>query len=255
MMRLKYKKMILLLTMGVMGIGMLTISFDKTTQADTNAVETTSDQVITLKEDPTNATPTEAATPTNGLTATPTQVPEDPLKLRLSDNPDINTLVETYYSAMLDTDEETLASIMTDPSVINIEVISKKLEYISSFHNIVCYTKPGIKEGDYVVYVAFDMEIASIDTYAPALDYLYVTTKDDKVYIMTGEIDEKIQTLRKDYFKTQEIIDLVKSVDEALTAACKSDQDLQEFYDNLTSSIKTTDPDSTTEESDDTPAN
>jgi hypothetical protein len=144
---------------------------------------------------------------------------------------------------------------MTDPSVINIEVISKKLEYISNFHNIVCYTKPGIKEGDYVVYVAFDMEIASIDTYAPALDYLYVTTKDDKVYVMTGEIDEKIQALRKEYFKSQDVIDLIKSVDLALTDACKKDQDLKEFYDNLTSSIKTSDQDSATDDTADAPAN
>lgn len=255
-MRLKYKKMILLLTMGVMGIGMLTISFDNTSQTDKIAVETTSDEVLALNdEDKTKASSIISPTPIVGQSKTPTSVLVDPLKLKLSDNPDINSLVKTYYAAMLDTDEDTLTSIMTDPSVINIEVISKKLEYISDFHNIICYTKHGIKDGDYVVYVAFDMEIVNIDTYAPALDYLYITTKDDKVYIMTGVLDDKIQALRQEYLETQEVIDLIESVNQALTKACKSDHQLQEFYDNLTSSIKSKESDSSEPDSDSTPAN
>ncbi len=255
-MRLKYKKMILLLTMGVMGIGMLTISFDKTSQADTGAVKTVSDLVVNSTKDIVSKDmPAKVPTPGTNSSITPTLALEDPLKLKLNDNPELNNLVKTYYSAMLDTDEDTLSSIVTDPSVINIEVINKKLEYISNIHNIVCYTKPGVNEGDYVVYVAYDMEIASIDTYGPSLDYLYITSINDKLYVKTGVLDEKIQTLRNEYFNTQEVKDLLKSVNQALTEACKSDQALQEFFDNLTTSIKASESDSTTESSDDAPAN
>ena len=243
-MRLKYKKMILLLTMGVMGIGMLTISFDKTSQADQSALETGSSQVVMLNEgDMASTTPT----PTTGPTNTPTPIPKDPKKLKLNDQAEIDTLIQTYYSAMLDTDEEMLASIMTDASVINIEVISKKLEYISDYHNIICYTKPGVKDGDYVVYATHEMEVASIETYAPSIDQFYVTTVDGKLYLCFGDLETDILALLQEYIKSEEVKELIAKVNLAFKEACDRDQDLKDFYINLTSSIQSADPSGTPE--------
>lgn len=231
-MRLKYKKLILLLTMGVMGIGMLTISFDKASTTDSNALQASSSDVLAIKEG--DITPTIVPP----LMNTPTIVPEDPLKLKLNQDIQINELVKTYYKAKIEIDEETLNSIVTENSIIDITIISKTLEYISGFHNIVCYTKPGVKEGDYVVYVSFDMEIASIDTYAPALDRLYITTIDNKLYLRFEKKNDEIDALLKEYLQSEDVLELKQSVDQALLDACAKDEELKEFYDNLNASIK-----------------
>lgn len=230
-MRLKYKKMLLLLTMGVMGIGMLSISFDKTSSKD--AIEADSNQVLASNDEISKGAITITNAPTIEATNTPTPIPEDPTKLKLSNNPEIQELIETFYDALIHTDEETLSLITTPYSTYDITVINKKYEYIYDIHNIICYTKPGIKEGDYVVYLTFDMEIASIDTYGPSAEYQYVTTIDDQLYVRYGDYDEEIKKLLMEYNTSQDVIDLVVDTDKALQAACASDEALKEFYDNL----------------------
>lgn len=234
-MSLKYKKMILFITMWIMGIGMLTISFQKPEEA---------------KSVPANASVASKATasPTQGITAiatntptpipTATPIPEDPTKLKKCDNPKINQLIETFYQAMLDCDEETLTSIITDTSVIDIEKIAKTHEYIEAYDNFVCYTKPGVKEGDYVVYLTYDIKITTIETYSPSLDRCYVTKEGDSYLIVYNNFDHIIDKLMKDYDESDDIKELLAQVKENLKKAQESDSDLNDFINNLTSYIE-----------------
>ena len=231
----KHQKMLVLITMWIMGIGMLTISFSPVSDEESipaNLILTVTPQAALASTTPTKV-------PTKAPTATPTvtPVPVDPTLLKLNSDIKLNNLVHTYYTALIEVDEETLTSVVTDPSVIKIDQISKTQEYIEDYLNILCYTKPGIKEGDYVVYVTYDMKITTIDTPAPSVDHLYVTTVDNKYLLSTDSLNDEELSLLKGYDSASDVIELVQKVNTKLKDAQAADSDLNEFIQNLTNSL------------------
>ncbi len=245
-MRLKYKKMILFITMWIMGIGMVTITFKKPPKAD--SVPANSDHAIAKASPDIGAKPQVTNIPTPLPTITP--IPEDPTKLKKNSDEDLNELIHSFYQAMLETDEATLESITTETSTIDIEKIAKEQEYIEAYSNIVCYTKPGIKEGDLVVYVTYDIKITTIATNAPSIDQCYVTKQGDTYVIAYNNISSEITDLLSTYFYSEDVQTLVKNVDINLDEAKQSDSDLNEFINNLTNSISNTNTNASSEASD-----
>ncbi len=229
-MRLKYKKMILFITMWIMGIGMVTISFKKPPKED--SVPASSDHALAIVTDVvTKAIISDTPTPL------PTATPEDPTKLIKNTDLKLNKLIQTFYQAMLDVDGETLQSILTDTSTFDIEKIAKKQEYIEAYDNILCYSKPGLNDGDFVVYVTYDMKITTISTYAPSVDQCYVVKQGDNYLIAFNNFDSKISDLLNTYYNSEDVQALVQEVGINLNKARQSDQDLDEFINNLTNSI------------------
>lgn len=217
-----------------MGIGMLTISFNSTSKEQ--SVPASAQNTIltaTPRADFSSTTPTQLPTPT----ASP--IPEDPTLLKLNTDVELNDLIQTYYTAKIETDEDTLTSIMTEASAINIEVISKTQEYIEGYEDIVCYTKPGVKEGEFVVYVTYGMKITTIETPAPSVDRLYVTTVNDKYLLSFGALTDEETKLLETYTASEDVTELIQTVNKQLQKAQAADSDLNEFILNLTNSITT----------------
>ena len=225
--------MLVLITMWIMGIGMLTISF-QLPSVDPSVAAGSKNVILTV-------TPDSSTTPSIEPTSTPTvtPIPEDPTLLKLNTDTNLNELIKTYYKAKLETDEETLTSIMTEASGINIEIISKVQEYIEGYEDIIIYTKPGVKEGDYVVYATYGMKITTIDTPAPSVDRLYVTTQNDKYLLSFGDLTQEEAKLLDSYTESEDVKDLITSVNKELEAAQAADSDLKEFILNLKKSLNT----------------
>lgn len=221
----------------IMGIGMVTVSFTKKSDGETiEAFHTeTGQEVESIVED---------LTPTRIPTITPKQEPikkkevEDPAKMKKTTNASIVNLVESYYQAKLDCDEDKLQSLITDASKLDINVISRKMEYINGYHNFTCYIKPGIKDGDYVLYVTYDMEIVSIETYAPNIDEFYLTTVNGKILIKSGVFPDDIVNLINTYHASKDVKSLVDDVSQRMVEARKSDEMLNQFYENLLDQIE-----------------
>lgn len=219
--------------MWIMGIGMVTISFQKPPSKD--SVAATSDNVLVKAGPDIEQKAKVTNTPTPVPTATP--IPEDPTKLKENSDTKLNELIQTFYQAMLDVDGEKLQSILSETSTFDIEKIAKKQEYIEAYDNIVCYSKPGINEGDLVVYVTYDMKITTIATYAPSLDQFYVIKQGDTYLITYNNSNSYINDLLLTYYNGNDVQALVKEVGLNLEEAKESDSDLNEFINNLTNSI------------------
>ncbi|ABX43287.1 hypothetical protein [Lachnoclostridium phytofermentans] len=242
-MRLKYKKLLLLFTMGIFGIGMVTISF----QVSPDAL-----QAAFIKEgdrdslEPTSSPDSQAITPTAFATNTP--IPENPNALKKDAYPEINELIETYYKAKVSTDAnsiEILKNCVTDASLLDFERISKKVEYITDYKNFHCYSKPGTGEIDYIVYVCYDIMITKIQTGAPSADVFYITYQDGKPHIFLGNVSQKTKNYIDKTNLDEDVQKLSKEVDDNLAKAIEMDEDLREFYENLTAQTSNVEPSET----------
>lgn len=247
-MKVRYKKMLYLITMWIMGIGMLTFSFHPASHSNHPNQGSTNNQTDSLEAIAANSNLIATQTPTpesigEEATVTPTKalasLSDQPEKLILNTDPKLNELIKTYFQAKLDINEDELNYIISSNSKIDIEVLSKVQEYIEDYQNITCYTKPGLIDTDFVVYVAYDMKITTISTLAPAIDRMYVTTVGNEYRICFGYNQDKIDALYAKYDESEDVQQLISDNNKLLYDARQSDSDLNDFITNLTSSLKT----------------
>ncbi|BCN31693.1 hypothetical protein [Anaeromicropila herbilytica] len=232
-MKLKYKKMILAVTVSAMGIGLITYSIGTSVsnRSDKSPKITSESKIKDSKEDTDQVADTKSNSKSTKSSKTGTTASTE-----LVENayPEINTLVNKYLEASLKADMDTLKTVMTDTSVVDVKELQKKAEYIEGYKNISCYTKPGPVEGSYIVYVYSEVKILNIDTLAPGLTRLYICTAEDgKLYIFSSEYDDQTKDYIAQTEKDAKVIALIDNVNKKLAAAISSDADLKAFVDKL----------------------
>ena len=116
------------------------------------------------------------------------------------------------------------------------DAINASNKYVKKYKNIECYTKPGLDENTYVVFVYYEIKFKNIKTTAPGIDILYVMRDPETslVYIHNGatsnnEIKNYILAMEND----EDVAKLYKETDEALKKAIKKDKDLSALFDEL----------------------
>lgn len=234
-MKLKYKKIILAVTMGTMCIGLITLKIGSSEHKDSTKIEQSlskkSDKTKSKKSDTTANVNTDSKKVEGTVTNSPSPVDSE---LKANAYPEINELIKNYYAALLKCDINEFAKVVTDTSTINIETIRQEVGNIEEYKNIECYTKLGPVEGSYVVYVYSELKLLNINTLAPGMKRLYVCTAEDgKLYVFTGQLDDTTNQYLADTSKDQKVQDLVNSVNQKFQSAISSDPDLYEFNKNL----------------------
>ncbi len=244
-MKLKYKKIILLTTMSTMGIGILTLSVSQdrpkaqessiqtilnTEIADDKA--TTENDALMATADSTAMKLAEAVSPTP--IPSPTPLPDYPVEKKGA-YPEIDKLFETYYTAKNNRDIDTLKSIISDSTKVESEEeLQARTEYIEDYKKIETYTKKGLKEGTYVVYVYHEIKFTSINTAAPALSKFYVVTgEDNKLKIYSGEMDADTKAYYDACSEDKAFVELTELTDEKSAKAKKKDEDLASFWKSI----------------------
>ncbi len=105
--------------------------------------------------------------------------------------------------------------------------------YIEDYQDITCYTKVGMTDDSYVVYVTYDVKFRRVDTLAPGLMWCYVVKNDNGDYI----IRENVVGDEADYVasqnQTEDVRLLSTQVNERLKQAIESDSLLAGIYKDL----------------------
>lgn len=109
----------------------------------------------------------------------------------------------------------------------------KKSEFIESYDNITCYTKKGLEENSYFVYVSYEVKIKDIDTKGPGLIAFYVYTNEEGKMVIDGEMDENIDAALKLVTVQDDVKDLFQRVDVKYQEAVKADESLNTFLTEL----------------------
>ena len=106
---------------------------------------------------------------------------------------DVNAIVQQYYDYMSSGDMEGLATVVDEISDDERNRILGSQGLVEGYQNISCYTKKGLKEGEYVVFVYYELKFQQIETPAPGLSPLYVYTNEEgNLLVMKKEASEEL---------------------------------------------------------------
>lgn len=147
--------------------------------------------------------------------------------------PEVNTLVEAFYTAWGQKDVAKMKEL-TDQFNATDEAKVTNASYIEGYSNIEVYTKKGLEKDSYVVFVSYDLKFKDVQTAAPGLSELYVFKNDSGNYVIhnddnDAEVQECIEKTRQE----QDVIDLIAQVETKLNEAMASDEALKNFEEQL----------------------
>lgn len=240
-MKIKYKKIIIMVTMCAMGIGLVAFSVNKPSSNNTNKTDKEVSTTITSSSSE-QATEAQTNTDDNSKTTSTDSSSKttEPTEIVLKDaSSKVDKLIKNYLDAKLSAKLSGYKSLVNDTKLLDIDDIERKTKYIESYKNIKNYVIEGPEEGSYVVYAYHEIKFTGIDTLAPAMNEFYVTTnKDGEPRIYLGSIDETAEKYLDTVRNSDEVMDLIYNVNDALEKAVKKDVALSEFYLKLEESTK-----------------
>ncbi len=166
-----------------------------------------------------------------------TTLSDEPLAQNAYTN--VNELMQAFCTAMADGDMDIVKAIKdynTDKEIITYK---EKSEFIERYDNINCYTKPGVEENSYFVYVTYDVKFKDIETKAPGLNAFYVYTSEDGSLKIDGDTEESIKAAFKLVTSQDDVVDLYNKINVSYNEATTSDETLSQFMEELPATIKT----------------
>lgn len=164
-------------------------------------------------------------------------VPEVPLKQ--DEVPEINELFNTYYTAMVEGDTDTLGRLMSkldETAVIRTQETSK---FVESYPTLEVYTKTGPKENTYIAYVYTEVKFRDYEKPIPGLSVHYVCMDENGNYFINddGEDDANILNYIREINLQEDVIDLNNKVNVAYNDMLAEDEALSEFIVDLKAEI------------------
>lgn len=152
--------------------------------------------------------------------------------------PEVNQLIQNYYTAYAAGDLAALQAIATPISERELGYISLYSQYVEGYENLVFYTKSGLDANSYLVNVVVDVKFAGVETLAPGLDFFYVRTNEDgTLYIdnlystynlknMDNPLDTSVHSLINQFEQQEDVIALVREVTAKYASTVAVDEDL-----------------------------
>lgn len=241
-MRLKYKKMMIMVSMCIMGIGMITFSIVKPSAnhkadgIDSNKAAKTmvasDDNMDDNTEDVADNDVQAKEATVSTLAAPETEVAKAELEpLQKDANKKVNKLIKSYLNAKLKDDIEAFKPLVNDASLLDTADIKRQTKYIEDYDNITCYTQKGPEEGSFIVYAYHEVKFKSIDTLAPAMNEFYVKTNESgEPYIYLGVVDSETDKYLGEVRNSEEVMELIFDVNDKLQKVVNNDSALSDFY-------------------------
>lgn len=156
------------------------------------------------------------------------------------------TTMTSYYSARTNNDTTTLQKL--DPSTSEQDPSSLSNNYVESYSNIRTYSKAGLADGSYLVYVCYDGKVKDIDTLVPSLTQFYLMTNEEGgLYIADTSGDTAIEQFIEESRTSSEVQTLIAEVKQNCENAENQDPALKEFMEQYGNSQNSESGDAETE--------
>lgn len=216
----RYSKIIMpvVLVLCVAGTVAVAINANKRKLAEEESVEATED--VNVVSD-------------NNLLATP-EVP-----LEQDAVPEINELFNTYYTAMVEGDTDTMSRLVDHLDETEILKAQETSKYIESYPTLEVYTKAGPKEGTYVAYVYNEVKFNDYEKPVPGMRVYYVCTNENGEYYINedGEENEAELNYIRDVNLQDDVVDLNNRAAVAYNDMVAGDQELRDYLMDLNAEI------------------
>ena len=123
---------------------------------------------------------------TQGSSITVPQVP-----LEQGAVPGLNEFVQTYYTAMVEGDTDTLSKIVEYMDAKELLKAVEMSKYIESYPTVEVYTKKGPREGTYLTYVYTEVKFYDYDRSVPGMKVLYICTDENGDFYINEDGEEE----------------------------------------------------------------
>lgn len=155
--------------------------------------------------------------------------------------PEINELISNYYAAYADGNINELKKLAYPLTMNERSYIKMFSEFVDSYENIKCYTKPGLDDKSYLASAYIEIKFKDVDTLAPGLDFFYVSTNEEGELCINNlysqfnllneerKLDTTIKALIDSFELEKDVVDLQKEVQEKFNQAVGSDEKLAEM--------------------------
>ena len=175
-----------------------------------------------------------------GITSTSSvEVPKD--KYEVNAYPNVNSLMETYYTAMMNGDTDTIASVCDVLSDAERFRMEEKAKYYQSADDFVVYTKKGYRDNSYFVLVTFDILYTGATTPAPSLDSTYVCTNESgSLYVNKSDLSEDEQAYLLELTVQSDVEELIDKVNVAYNKAIEDDPNLEQVLASIDAEVSQT---------------
>ncbi|HIT66192.1 MAG TPA: SH3 domain-containing protein [Candidatus Merdisoma merdipullorum] len=141
--------------------------------------------------------------------------------------PEVNELVQNYYNYMAEGDMEGLATVEDVTNEEEQNRILRSKDLVEGYQNISCYTKKGLEEGSYLVFVYYELKFAEIDTPAPGISLIYVYTNDEgNLVIFNGEASDELNAYAEERAQDEDVLALRAEVSAKYEEAKAADEKL-----------------------------
>ncbi|MCC8067747.1 MAG: SH3 domain-containing protein, partial [Clostridiales bacterium] len=172
----------------------------------------------------------------------------------VKDQEDVLSVATAYWTAIGEQDFDTLETLcgktFDEDARSAVEAMDVAVE---SYNDIMTYSKSGLTDGSYVVYVYMELKLTGIETEAPTLRQLYVQPDDDGelLVVQSEDYTSEISTYVQERQTDSDVQALIQDVSDTLTERCEADEDLQQYIESRSGSSGSTDSDSDEDSSDD----
>lgn len=174
------------------------------------------------------------------------QAETETISANSADNPliadqyeEVNQLVTTYLNALAEGDVDTYSSItnnMTDITKIRVTELGK---YIESFPAYNVFTKNGMNEGSYIVFVAVRAKLVNLDDLMPGIYNLYVCTDENgNLYINEDTVTEAEQEYIEAVNADESVVSLQENFNEEYKALLDSNETAQKYIELMNNEIR-----------------
>lgn len=145
--------------------------------------------------------------------------------------PEINDLVTQYFDARTKADMDKLGTLVSNIENIIKEDLIELQDYIEEYQNIDCFTAELKEKGSYIVLVRSDLKLKNIDTLAPGLTGLTVKKDDNgNLVIYNGLCSEEETAYKQAVYDCQGVKELIADTEKKYKDALDSDEDLKAMY-------------------------
>lgn len=163
--------------------------------------------------------------------------------------PEVNALIAAYYDAIKAVDKEAIEAIqgsISDTEALRLQAMSP---YIDRYDNINVYTKPGPYPDTYIAYATVDVFLKEAEPSTPGLQAFYVCMRDDGTYyINSGELSSEEAEFIKNVSEQADVVDLKNTVNVQYAQLMESDEDLKDYWAQISVEIDSSVGEQLTEE-------
>lgn len=143
--------------------------------------------------------------------------------------PEIQQLIDTYYSAYADGDIETIKSItnyLEETEGLRIQAMS---EYVEGYPVKTIYTRPGPIRDSVLAYVHFKMKVVKFEDTVSGMETFYICKKaDGSYYLNEGEVSEEELEFIEKVAAQEDVVELYNRVNVECSDTLKENEEL--FY-------------------------